>query len=378
MALNTASQVNIVPNIYVPIGTEALSPIQQREHCYVSADVATKLGIPVPSSGTGDLTEARQIRIEVTTPATPASTATFTVTRVVAGTNRVAIWENSDTGNTNGGIGKLFPGQSQIPSGAKARLRSFAPGSTTVDATTTTHFTEIGGSSQYFKEIVTKGSASLLLFAPHGGDIEQETSTQLATLKSELKELRPTFNPTVWDCQGDWNSGETYRRWHVHSDLISRSSFPGLDQIYKTYTRAVALHGFTWRDGSTELRGIVIGGRASLADKRIVQEEIVNVVGEDVISFHIADLGGNHENTEGPDGNLAESEDFVRPLRGLASANIVNRLAAGSAGIHIEQSGGVRLSATLRPQVAEGIAKALDRLLGTTAALEEQELVSVG
>lgn len=378
MALNTANNVNIVPNVVVPIGSPPeLSPIWLREHCFISADIATKLGIPLPPAGTGELAEPRQIRIEVTTPSTPASTAVFTVTRVTGLTNRVVIYENSDTGNTNGGIGKLFPGQSQIPSGAKARLRSFAPSSTKVGDNTTLHFAEIGTGSKYFKELVTSGSSSLLLFAPHGGDIEQGTSTQLATLVSELKELRSTLTPTVWDCQGDWNDGETYRRWHVHSDLISRHSFPGLDQIYRTYTRAVALHGFTWRNGNTNLRGIVIGGRASLADKRIIRDEIAELTG-DAIAFHVVDLGGNHENTEGEDGNLPATEDFLRPLRGIAPDNIVNRLAASNAGIHIEQSGGVRLDETLRDQVAEGIAKALDRLMGTTSAVTEQEVVSIG
>lgn len=382
MALNTAARVNIVPNTVVtPPGVpDPTSPLTRREHCMISADVATKLGIPLPASIPGTPPELRQIRIEVTAPSGwTTSTATFTVVRITGLTNRVVIYPNSADGAQIGGIGKLFPGETSIPSGAQARLRSYAPSETTVDGVKTTHFAEIGGTGKYFKETVTEGSASLVIFAPHGGDIEQETSAQLATLKSELAELRPTLNPTVWDCQGDWNSGETYRRWHVNSDLIHRASFPGLDQIYKAYTRAVALHGFTWRDeDGNDLRGIVIGGRASLADKRIVQEEIENVVGEDVISFHIADVGGNHENIEGPDGNLGADENFVRPLRGIASANIVNRLASGLAGIHIEQSGGVRESATLRPQVAEGIAKALDRLLGTTTALEEQELVSVG
>ena len=370
MALNTIALVTIVTLATAPADLTA-----RREHVAITQDVATSLGIPVPLSG------QFQVRVAVTAPSTAnTNSASFTVAAIIPGTNQVAIYPSTSSTATNGGIYKLF-NSNTLPSGAKATLYNQAPSSTTVNgAAFGSSFTEPGGSGKSFKEIVTTGSSEALIFAPHGGNIEEETSAELATVKSRLVTLG--HNPAVWDAQGVWGSGQTFRRWHITSPDINPDSFPGLDHLvglYGTFPYAVALHGFTWNsesatDATTWRYGIVIGGRATVAEKQAVMNAIVAQVGANKISFAIADPAGDVDFPNGPNGSVMAASGYSE-LRGVATDNIVNVLSSAG-GIQLEQSRGVR--ETYKSQVATGVANALSTLLNSSLTYaEELELVEV-
>jgi phage replication-related protein YjqB (UPF0714/DUF867 family) len=218
-----------------------------------------------------------------------------------------------------------------------------------------------------------------MVFAVHGGNIEEETSDELAVLASAL--TADSHAPSVWDAQGLWGSGQTFRRWHITAPDINRESFPGLDHLmdtHGTFPYAVSLHGFTWdpetTDPATWRYGIVIGGSATEAEKELVRQRIVDEVGPNAISFVIADASGDTDHPDGPNGSLMAFPKYTE-LRGLASDNILNVLAPGG-GIQLEQSRGVR--ETYATEVATGVANALDEILDAVslAAAEEGALVT--
>jgi len=364
MLLSTITLVTVVTLATVPADLTA-----RREHVGVTQDVATALGIPTPLNG-----QQFQVRVTVTAPAgAVGNSANFTVVSIIPGTQQIAIYPSTSGTATNGGIYKLLSSNT-LPTGVKATIYNHAPSSTTIDGTVQPgSFTEVSATKS-FKELVTTGSAELMIFAPHGGAIEEETSDELASLASELTSLGHV--PAVWDAQGIWGSGQTYRRWHITAPDINRESYPGLDYLmdtYGTFPSAVALHGFTWdpetTDPATWRFGIVIGGSASVADKELVRQRIVDEVGADAISFVIADAAGDTNHPDGPDGSLMAFSKYTE-LRGIAGDNILNVLAP-SGGIQLEQSRGVR--ETYATEVATGIANALDVILNAAALAATHE-----
>jgi phage replication-related protein YjqB (UPF0714/DUF867 family) len=351
MALQTIGFVSLAASTTTPADATA-----RREHAAITQDVASQLGITTPLSQ-----PFRQIRIAVTgSSGSAGNTANFTVASILAGTNQVAIFPNSGTLQTDGGIYKLL-GSNTLPSGTLAQLWNQAPSSTLLNgAAYGASFMEpLGGKS--FKETVETGTANLLIFAPHGGSIELGTSDELATAKSRLIALGTT--PAVWDAQGIWGNNQTYQRWHITSGDINPASYPGLKNLVKTYAtfpHAFAFHGFSWNEAKDSFKlGIVIGGRASLGDKLTVMNEIEAAVGTGVISFHIAD-GSGDRSFPGTDGDLAAFSGLAE-LRGVSADNIVNRLSPAG-GIQIEQSRGVR-ETTLATHVATSVADALHSLI---------------
>lgn len=355
MALTTIGLVSLIALTTAPTDSTA-----RREHAAITQDVASQLGIAAP------LHEPfPQVRVAVTGPSgSVGNTANFTVVSILAGTNQVAVFPSSTSSGalqTDGGIYKLL-GSNTLPSGTLVRLWNQAPSSTSLDgAAFGASFTE-PMADKSFKETVETGTAKLLIFAPHGGSIELKTSVELATAKSRLIALGTT--PAVWDAQGIWGNNQTYQRWHITSGDINPASFPGLDHLvarYSTFPHALAFHGFSWNETSASFKeGIVIGGRASLADKLAVKAAIEAEVGTGVISFYVADGSGDHS-FPGPDGDLAAFPDLAE-LRGVSADNIVNRLSPAG-GIQIEQSRGVRETTLLATGVATGAANALHHLV---------------
>ena len=353
MPLNTVTLVTLVALATIPPDSTA-----RREHVAITQDVAITLGIPLP------LTDPYQIRVAVTAPiASAGNTANFSVVAILPGVNQIALYPSSKTSanvfRTDGGIHKLFASNT-LPANTKVTLWNQAPSSTTVDgAAFGSSFTE-PMAGKHFKEFVTTGSADLLIFAPHGGNIEVGTSTQLAAVKSRLNTLGVT--PAVWDAQGTWGSNQTFQRWHITAPDINTVSFPGLDHLEDTYTtfpHAAALHGFSWDETVATKRGIVIGGDAPLADKLAVKAAIEAEVGAGIIAFYIGDDGGDL-NFAGLDGSLATFSG-VGGLRGTANDNLLNRISPNG-GIQLEQSKGIRETA-LAADVALGLANALNNLV---------------
>lgn len=372
MALQTVSNVEVVS-----ITTSPVNAIARREHCHLTADVAQGLGLPLPAGNVGAMNPRRQIRVEVTQPSGTGSTALFTVTEIVAGTNRMAVYPSS--GGATGGTGKLF-GQSTVPANARVRLRNLAPSSSVINNVLqhTLDYPEPGGSGKSLTEVTRVASTDrVLIMAPHGLDTERKTSDQLAALDAALLDLHPT--PSLWDCRGEWGSGETYNRWHIHSDDLAPESFTGLNALrvmfFRNFQWGIALHGFSWDESESNnvlRKGIVLGGRGPRSVKLAIKERIEAKVGTGVLSFYIADPTGN---TSFPANNLdLAAYSGIAGLRGLATANIINRLSP-TGGIHIEQSLGLRLNDTLRTKVAEAIAEVLhEQVYGTAAITSDQEV----
>jgi hypothetical protein len=352
MALKTVAPVSLAALTTAPADATA-----RREHAAITQDVASQLGIATPLSA-----PFPQIRVAVTDPGGSAgNTANFTVVSILAaGTNQIAIFPSSTSSGTDGGIYKLLASNT-LPAGTLLRLWNQAPSSTSLDGAAFGSSFQEPMAGKSFKETVETGTADLLIFAPHGGSIEVKTSAELATAKNRLITLGTT--PAVWDAQGTWGSNQTYRRWHITSGDIHPASFPGLDYLvarYTTFPHAFAFHGFNWDETDAGFkRGIVIGGRASLADKLAVKNAIEAEAGTGVISFYVADGSGNCS-FPGPDGDLAAFSDLAE-LRGVSADNIVNRLSPAG-GIQIEQSRGVRETA-LATGVATGVANALHDLV---------------
>lgn len=362
-----ANTIGQVPVFFVAAAGKP-SAIDRREHCKITADVASRLGIPL------HLTAPHQVRIGVTGEDVAASThgsyaerlgasANFTVDEIVAGGNRVEIHPDSALDRNDGGVAKLF-GAGPLPVDARVTLWSSAPSSTTIDGAVRQSFAE-PSDDRLFEEIVETGSDDVCIFAPHGGDVEIGTGAQLSRLKAELVELG--WVPTVWECRGFCSGGDTYRRWHVASAEIQPASFPGFDHLLKVYPpfrSAVALHGFRWgrRLGRPDeyKRGLIVGGRASKDDKLTIRAAIESEVGiRGLIAFYIADEREADASFRGLDGDLG-TFDQIPYLRGTNARNVVNRLSP--AGVQIEQSRGVRHRPILAEKVAIGIAKGLDEI----------------
>jgi phage replication-related protein YjqB (UPF0714/DUF867 family) len=70
----------------------------------------------------------------------------------------------------------------------------------------------------------------LVVIAPHGGEIEENTDKQAEYVWSR-------FSPdgiSLWTCKGFSSEGssDAFERWHITSTEISEKSFPKLNTIF--------------------------------------------------------------------------------------------------------------------------------------------------
>ncbi len=149
----------------------------------------------------------------------------------------------------------------------------------------------------------------LVVLAPHGGFIEQQTDRQAERVASLLDADRVS----VWRCKGFKAGGGAFERWHITSTDIHEASFPLLQTIIcRGFAHAVAFHGFSEAD-------VLIGGAAPLALKQEIEAAVEEALAGSGILVRIAE----------------PSENFG----GDSPKNIVNRLTSGGAnGVQIEQS----------------------------------------
>lgn len=149
--------------------------------------------------------------------------------------------------------------------------------------------------------------AGLVILAPHGGAIENNTDEQAEHVLAVLSG-KPA---AAWRCKGWRDGGGAFDRWHITSTEIHRVSFPLLGGIAdRGFLHAVAFHGMSDPD-------VVVGGAAP-EDLR-----------EEVRAAVEAALAGT-----GIDVRLAGPDD---PLAGTSPANLVNWLTAGGGGVQLEQ-----------------------------------------
>jgi phage replication-related protein YjqB (UPF0714/DUF867 family) len=366
----------------------------RRAHCILAADLRASLNLEV-----GD-----QIRVGFPFPfagCAAGNTAIFTIHHDGAAGSGLQIFANTsadelaDDGQ-DGGVYKLYGlgGQPGLPADL-ATIWNVAPSETRTDGVVLagdSHFIEPSAdlTSKYFRELVTIGDADhrVILLVPHGGAIDQHTSLQIPPFRGALT----TASATVWECQGAWAAGQTAARWHITATDLQERSFPGLWRIVHEgvpyqpgvhFQYAVALHGFRW-DTDSKKKGIIIGGRASRADKHAVMNAVRDAIlndaalGQpevDLVAFYIANTAGIVDDAYPALDQAWESGFDFASIAGLSKDNLVNRLSPNAdpilhdhrGGIQIEQSMAVRASATLRAAVARGIGAAVEGLVNNFA-----------
>jgi phage replication-related protein YjqB (UPF0714/DUF867 family) len=157
-------------------------------------------------------------------------------------------------------------------------------------------------------------SRTLIVLAPHGGDIERHTDEQADRVASSLA----AFAVTSWRCKGYRarradGTGGAFDCWHITSSDLAPASFPGLGSVIdRGFRHAVAFHGFDDPD-------VLIGGSAPPALKERVRCAVDRALAGSGITVRVATpedrYGGDDER------------------------NIVNRLSRGGVGgVQLEQS----------------------------------------
>lgn len=366
----------------------AASSTTRREHVQVSQGLVTALGTTA-----ADIVDT-QIRVHVDLPAagggSNVATANFTVEQVTASSAvELEIYGRESAADEDNGLFKLFgAGVAAVPAGAAVTVFTAAPSVTTITgitAATITSFDEpaANGSDGFFEDVRIEIDDRIALLVPHGGEIEQGTSEQIADFESVLASRG--IAPNIWHTYAAWPSSVASELLHITSQDIAPVSFPGLQQMLDTprfgsaagydFRYAASLHGFGSYDGP----GLVLGGRAHRETKcylaRRVQQRLI-AGSLDAAAFYIWDLDGvDSNNIDLPDACGIEITD-ERPdvgLSGTSEDNIVNRLSpndgtvATHGGIQIEESRPLRDDPVIAAVVAEEIAHALaDLALGVT------------
>ena len=152
-----------------------------------------------------------------------------------------------------------------------------------------------------------------IVIAPHGGDIERRTDDQALCVLAGLHDRAVSG----WLCRGWYLGGGAFLHWHITATDLHEASFPKLARVIgRRFRFAVAFHGF---DDDVE-HDILVGGIAPEPLKLEIKSAIEAAVPS--LKVHIT----------------LPDEKFG----GDSKRNIVNRLAAGGAGIQLEQKPHVR------------------------------------
>ena len=153
---------------------------------------------------------------------------------------------------------------------------------------------------------------SLVVIAPHGGEIEPWTDKQAEYVRNHFS----SECVSLWLCKGfsSKDDDDAFERWHITSTELSEKSFPKLNTIFgHKFEYSIAFHG--WTQDS-----ICVGGSRESADNGLIGE--------------IKDAIKNALIAEGSNIDVKDS-DCPEGFNGDNPNNIVNRL--GIKGIQIEQ-----------------------------------------
>lgn len=178
-----------------------------------------------------------------------------------------------------------------------------------------------------------RGQDTLLVCAPHDGDIESNTAQAAGIVRKELGEAQAS----AWFVHGFGR--DAFNRWHITTTEMDPGSYPGLATIAdRGFDHVVSFHVWSDDDGGE----ILIGGLADDAFREQLADRVSNAINgkRDIIT----DL------SEGK--YMAESE-----------RNVVNWLTADNAsGIQIEMPPIIALR--YRKRVARAVAAFYDEKLG--------------
>ncbi|MFT3766820.1 MAG: poly-gamma-glutamate hydrolase family protein [Minicystis sp.] len=205
-------------------------------------------------------------------------------------------------------------------------------------------------------------SLRVIYTAPHGGWIEQGTSEEVERILSLTSVTNYDNRDAAWGLKANWPDGpspKAHRHWHITATDISEQSFGKLGTFMTNgLPYSVAFHGFASAsysfdnaaptghtcDESAYCTHIVVGGGEDIMFRRGVAELLNEVL---------------------PSTQRARAEGASLPsdLMGVAAGNFVNRLAAGSLGLQLEQSDVVRTDTTVRQNVADQVRSIYDCLI---------------
>lgn len=235
------------------------------------------------------------------------------------------------------GLGRDSAKDEPVP----AVLEPFGPHPTLTDR-------EAQARGEFVERLLDNGTqTSLLILAPHGGDIERHTEEQALHLRAKIGPHRASawyclgfaFTPNQRQAfreRGLAQPPTTFQRWHITSADFSEKSFPKLKTVAsRRYHHVVSFHGMNGE-------GILLGGAAPTSLKQELARELEQALGPQEarsdLKVRIAKPGA--------------------ALSGSTPANIVNRYAH-SGGIQIEQSSSVRRDFGI--VVADAVAHVLER-----------------
>jgi phage replication-related protein YjqB (UPF0714/DUF867 family) len=369
-----------ITNVTVTVMSLPAGNINRKEHCQISNTLAAQLGVQLDW----------QVRVGYQNGSgnQEGFSALFTVRGIFNDANPVIrIFENTPTmpsapDNTDGGVFRLWQIPGTLTNNTPTDLCSvyrFAPSQTITDTVPDIHFEELAtqadpdlSGNKWFIERVTTGSAAhrLMLLVPHGGSIDDKTDEQIPFVTAQLSDV----DPTIWKCEGEWGDGVTDDRWHITSNDAHPASFPGLNAILNqapfqpgvSFQYAISLHGF-----SGTFKGIVIGGRATMDDKRLVRDQIKLALGPAQvagIAFYVGDIGVGAGDVD-PDGAGWPMGFTFDDKKGVGTTNTINVASPNNGsinhqgGIQIEQSADLRNDVELRERVARGVGDAASHLL---------------
>lgn len=164
----------------------------------------------------------------------------------------------------------------------------------------------------------------LIAIAPHGGDIEPFTDTQVGDLVRRLA----AHGVSSWSCKGF--APHAHRRFHITSIDLHEASFPALAAVIdRGFRFAVAFHGLAAEE-------VLVGGGAPFVLRAEIASHVEQALAGSGIPVRIAGPGDR------PDGNDPR--------------NVVNRLTdSGRDGVQLEQ--GLRARAEFGPQISAAVAR---------------------
>jgi phage replication-related protein YjqB (UPF0714/DUF867 family) len=264
---------------------EKADPGPRQEHCSADPDLLATIGRAL----------GHQVRII----RGPTEKALYTVGAAEGAPGTFEpIVRMSDRGLARLGATEGFPGtvDAQVPDPSLTDERAEAEG----------EFVE-----RLFDNGINRG---FIVIAPHGGDIEKHTDDQAMCVLAGLHDRAVSG----WLCRGWYLGGGAFRHWHITASDLHEASFPRLARVIgRRFRFAVAFHGF---DDDDIEHDVLVGGIAPDHLKLEVKAAIEAKVPS--LRVHITQ----------PDDKFG----------GDSKRNIVNRLAAGGAGIQIEQKIHVR------------------------------------
>jgi len=383
-----------VDDISVSLMTASGDEIHRREFAEISDDLASALGISAGDIDADDEAPNPQIRLRM--QSSPASSgiesnnAVFTVVAIrntTDTTNRLWVYESQTGTDKDSGEFKLFAlsnGSILSTSDSNADdilddivLRAFgvpvsssAVTDSSASTTTTTFYCEPSSSKSYLEKVTDEGDDQVVVLAPHGGNIETETSEQAYAFAAELENLN-LVPVNVWNLEGKWGNNQTFERWHITATSLDSASYPGLNDLLPAdgdFDYAVAFHGFGGSSSTQTCTNnpsapksltyqIILGGGATrnlkCAMAQAIDDALVTASRTDAIGISIRDDVGNIEIPDSCGRYVTQSG-----LSGTHADNIVNRVAENG-GIQLEQSKTLRSDATLPNLVAEAVAAGL-------------------